>query len=48
MTEARKFAKPYGVRCAGVFGGASKQEQFKELRAGAEVVVGTPGGGCAS
>ena len=26
-----------------VLGGASKQDQFKELRAGAEVVVATPG-----
>jgi len=43
LTEARRFAKPHGVRCAGVLGGASKQDQFKELRAGAEVVVATPG-----
>ena len=44
LTESRKFAKAYdGVRCAGVFGGASKHDQFKDLRAGAEIVVGTPG-----
>jgi superfamily II DNA/RNA helicase len=25
-----------------IYGGASKMEQFKELRAGAEIVVATP------
>lgn len=41
--EARKFAKPYGVRVSAVYGGMSKLEQFKELKAGTEIVVATPG-----
>ena len=43
VKEARRFAKILGVRCTAVFGGVGKYEQFKELKAGAEVVVGTPG-----
>ena len=43
VKEARRFAKPLGVRCTAVFGGVGKYEQFKELKAGAELVVGTPG-----
>ena len=41
--QVRRFAKPLGVRCTAVFGGVGKYEQFKELKAGSEVVVGTPG-----
>eukprot|EP00899_Mesostigma_viride_P010304 jgi/Mesvir1/19275/Mv10354-RA.3 len=41
--ETRKFAKAYNLRVAGVFGGMSKFEQFKELKAGVEVIVATPG-----
>ncbi|KAK9704760.1 hypothetical protein RND81_07G009300 [Saponaria officinalis] len=41
--EAKKFAKPYGLRVSAVYGGMSKLEQFKELKAGAEIVVATPG-----
>eukprot|EP01018_Ginkgo_biloba_P008927 Gb_12460 [translate_table: standard] len=41
--ETKKFAKAYGVRVSGVYGGMSKLEQFKELKAGCEVVVATPG-----
>ena len=44
MTQAaRKLSKIYSLRCTGVFGGVGKYEQYKELKAGAEVVVGTPG-----
>lgn len=43
VKEARRFAKSLGVRCTAVFGGVGKYEQFKELKAGSEVVVGTPG-----
>ena len=43
VKEARRFAKPLGVRCTAVFGGVGKYEQFKELKAGVEVVVATPG-----
>ncbi|CAJ0753427.1 18969_t:CDS:10, partial [Entrophospora sp. SA101] len=42
--EAKKFAKSYGLRVAAVYGGASKMDQFKELRQGnIEILVGTPG-----
>uniref|UniRef100_A0A803LF34 RNA helicase n=1 Tax=Chenopodium quinoa TaxID=63459 RepID=A0A803LF34_CHEQI len=41
--ETRKFAKPYGLRVSAVYGGMSKLDQFKELKAGAEIVVATPG-----
>ncbi|KAL9269967.1 DEAD-box ATP-dependent RNA helicase 24-like protein [Drosera capensis] len=41
--EAKKFAKAFGLRVSAVYGGMSKFEQFKELKAGAEIVVGTPG-----
>ncbi|KAG0216252.1 ATP-dependent RNA helicase ddx42 [Mortierella sp. GBA30] len=41
--EAKRFAKAYGLRVAVVYGGASKQEQFKTLRAGVEIVVAAPG-----
>ncbi|KAF8948524.1 ATP-dependent RNA helicase ddx42, partial [Haplosporangium bisporale] len=42
-SEAKRFAKAYGLRVAVVYGGASKQDQFKALRAGVEIVVATPG-----
>lgn len=42
FAEAKKFAKPFGIRVSGVLGGMSKFEQFKELKAGVEVVVATP------
>ncbi|RKP26567.1 P-loop containing nucleoside triphosphate hydrolase protein [Syncephalis pseudoplumigaleata] len=42
-TEAKKFAKCYNLRVAVAYGGASKMEQFKELRAGVEILVATPG-----
>lgn len=41
--EAKKFAKAYGIRVSAVYGGMSKLEQFKELKAGGEIVVATPG-----
>lgn len=42
--EANAFNRA-GVpaRCCAIFGGASKHEQLKRLRAGAEIVVATPG-----
>ncbi|KAG0244900.1 ATP-dependent RNA helicase ddx42 [Actinomortierella wolfii] len=42
-SEAKRFAKAYDLRVAVIYGGASKQEQFKTLRAGVEIVVATPG-----
>jgi len=43
--EAHKFTKfgVSGARCCAIFGGVSKRDQFKKLRAGAEIVVATPG-----
>ncbi|CAL9146814.1 DEAD-box ATP-dependent RNA helicase 24 [Musa acuminata AAA Group] len=41
--ETKKFAKPYGICVAAVYGGVSKLDQFKELKAGCEIVVATPG-----
>ncbi len=35
--EARRFGKPYGMRIAAGIGGLSKYEQFKDLKAGADV-----------
>lgn len=40
---AGRFGKPYSLAVCAAFGGLSKQQQFKELRAGAEVAVCTPG-----
>ncbi|GJJ75691.1 ATP-dependent RNA helicase DDX42 [Entomortierella parvispora] len=42
-SEAKRFAKAYGLRVAVIYGGASKQDQFKALRSGVEIVVATPG-----
>ncbi|MQL78552.1 hypothetical protein Taro_010984 [Colocasia esculenta] len=41
--ETKKFAKPHGIRVTGIYGGMSKLDQFKELKAGCEIVVATPG-----
>jgi len=32
VRQVRKLGKGVGVRCAGLFGGVSKCEQFKELK----------------
>ncbi|KAK3256679.1 hypothetical protein CYMTET_34195 [Cymbomonas tetramitiformis] len=42
-TEAKKFAKPYGIQVCGVYGGMSKLDQIRQLKSGVEVVVSTPG-----
>lgn len=41
--EAKKFSKSCGIRVSAVYGGMSKLDQFKELKAGCEIVVATPG-----
>ncbi|XP_060963876.1 DEAD-box ATP-dependent RNA helicase 24 isoform X2 [Cannabis sativa] len=41
--ECKKFSKTQGIRVSAVYGGMSKLEQFKELKAGCEIVVATPG-----
>lgn len=42
-SETKKFAKAHGIRVSGIFGGMSKFEQFKEVKAGCEIVIATPG-----
>ena len=41
--EARKLAKPMGLRVACVYGGSSVREQIAQLKAGASICVCTPG-----
>ncbi|KAG2693309.1 hypothetical protein I3843_08G085800 [Carya illinoinensis] len=41
--EAKKFSKSNGIRVSAVYGGMSKFDQLKELKAGCEIVVATPG-----
>ncbi|KAK8913783.1 DEAD-box ATP-dependent RNA helicase 24 [Platanthera zijinensis] len=41
--EAKKFAKQNGLRVSAIYGGMSKHDQLKELKAGCDVVVATPG-----
>ncbi|KAJ0052576.1 hypothetical protein Pint_00850 [Pistacia integerrima] len=41
--ETKKFAKSHGIRVSAVYGGMSKLDQFKELKAGCEIVIATPG-----
>ena len=41
--EARRFGKPYNLRVAAALGGMNKHEQFKDLKAGSEIAVCTPG-----
>ena len=42
-TEARRFGRVYGLSIALAVGGSSKWEQTKRLKAGAEILVATPG-----
>ena len=41
--ETKKFAKGFDIQVLAIFGGMNKLDQFKGLKRGAEVVVGTPG-----
>ncbi|EFN57854.1 hypothetical protein CHLNCDRAFT_6836, partial [Chlorella variabilis] len=41
--ETRRFSKAYNLGVAAAFGGLSKHQQFKDLKAGCEVAVCTPG-----
>ena len=38
--ETRRFSKPHALQICAAFGGLSKHQQFKELKAGAEVSPG--------
>lgn len=40
--EARRFSKPYKLRICAAFGGLSKYEQFKDLKAGSEASAAQP------
>ncbi|KAI7816842.1 P-loop containing nucleoside triphosphate hydrolase protein, partial [Gamsiella multidivaricata] len=42
-SEAKRFARAYGLRVAVVYGGANKHDQLKTLRSGVEILVATPG-----
>ncbi len=42
-TESKKFSKGFGLKVGAVYGGMSKFEQFKVLKAGVEAIVATPG-----
>lgn len=42
-TEAKKFGKVFNFNVCCCYGGGSKWEQSKDLEAGAEIVVATPG-----
>lgn len=42
-TEADKFGRPVGCRAVAVYGGAPKWGQTRELQAGCELVIATPG-----
>ncbi|HEX5100937.1 MAG TPA: DEAD/DEAH box helicase [Polyangiaceae bacterium] len=41
--EVDALAKHRGIRCAAVYGGAPMAKQIADIRAGAQIVVGTPG-----
>eukprot|EP00892_Ulva_mutabilis_P001353 jgi/Ulvmu1/11218/UM072_0055.1 len=41
--EARRFGKPFHLRCCAAFGGLQKHGQVRELQGGSEVAVATPG-----
>lgn len=42
-TEANKFGQPLGLKTACCYGGSPKWNQQHALRAGVDVVIGTPG-----
>lgn len=42
-SETRKFAGPLGFTCVSIVGGRSVEEQQFNLRAGAEIIIATPG-----
>ena len=41
--EVKRYAKIYDVRVGGLLGGENKQEQWKELRNGIDIIIATPG-----
>ncbi len=43
FVEVKRYAKLYDVKVGGLLGGENKQEQWKELRNGVDIIVATPG-----
>jgi ATP-dependent RNA helicase DDX46/PRP5 len=43
FNEARKFAKPFDLRVACIYGGSNISDQIADLKRGAEIIVCTPG-----
>jgi ATP-dependent RNA helicase DDX42 len=41
--EAKRYARIYNITVAALLGGENKHDQWKELRAGVEILVATPG-----
>jgi ATP-dependent RNA helicase DDX42 len=41
--EVKSYATQYGMQVAAIYGGGSRYEQSKVLKAGCEVIVATPG-----
>lgn len=41
--EIKRYARLYDVKVAALLGGENKQEQWKELRNGVDIIVATPG-----
>ena len=42
-TETNKFASLFDLKCVSIIGGENKTEQWKELKHGVEILIGTPG-----
>ena len=42
-TEANRFGKKFGVKITTLVGGENKQDQWKELKSGLELLIATPG-----
>lgn len=41
--EAKRYARIFKLRCVHAYGGIPKHEQWRDLRAGCEIVIATPG-----
>ena len=41
--ETKKFANQYGIAVSALLGGENKHYQWKELRAGVDILIATPG-----
>lgn len=43
FVEVKRYAKIYDVKVGGLLGGENKQEQWRELRNGVDIIIATPG-----